>query len=304
MEIPLQDDPAIQDPAIQEPLRDERDLLPHPAPLTPPMSASPEPIPEPQEPETKLQEPETEPQEPETKLQEPETKPQEPEMLPQEPEVKPQEPVRTQSTLRPRDPAVQSSRGNCKACTLPITGKSISSADGRLTGRYHKACFVCSTCKEAFSSATFYVHEDRPYCERHYHELNGSLCASCDNGIEGQYLEDEAAKKHHIGCFRCGDCGMVLSNGYFEVNGRSFCERDAWRRVQQPWHGNQNGQNRPHPLRKTSGSSPLGPNSPLGPPGAPRANFGGGFGLPAGNRLGPPGPRPKMEKRMTRLGMM
>ncbi|CRK23082.1 hypothetical protein BN1723_012892 [Verticillium longisporum] len=138
------------------------------------------------------------------------------------------------STRKPSDPAVQSSRGNCKSCGDPIKGKSISSADGRLTGRYHKACFVCTTCTEPFTSAEFYVHNDKPYCEQHYHKLNGSLCGSCGRGIEGQYLEDEESIKYHVGCFRCGDCGMSLSNGYFEVDGRAFCERDAWKRVQQP----------------------------------------------------------------------
>ncbi|KAM7216309.1 hypothetical protein V8F06_008328 [Rhypophila decipiens] len=198
--------------------------------------------------------------------------------------------ARNQSRSRPRDGSVQSSRGDCKACRLPITGKSISSADGRLTGRYHKACFVCSTCKEPFSSATFYVLEDRPYCHRHYHELNGSLCGSCDKGIEGQYLEDESTKKHHVGCFRCGDCGMVLKDGYFEVNGGSYCQKDAWRRVQQP--------------RMANGGPRKGPSGQtLGLPSGPRS--GGGFGMPGGNnRLGPPRPLPRLEKRMTRLGMM
>ncbi|KAK0616018.1 hypothetical protein B0T17DRAFT_592650 [Bombardia bombarda] len=194
--------------------------------------------------------------------------------------------VRSGSRSRPQDAPVQSSRGDCKACGLPITGKSISSADGRLTGRYHKACFVCSTCQEPFSSSTFYVLTDRPYCHRHYHELNGSLCGSCDNGIEGQYLEDESAKKHHVGCFRCGDCNMVLKDGYFDVNGKSYCEKDAWKRVQQPFGG----------PRKGPPGSNLGPQGGL--PGQPRS---GGFGLPSGGRLGP---RPRMEKRMTRLGMM
>ncbi|KAK3328361.1 hypothetical protein B0T19DRAFT_188684 [Cercophora scortea] len=186
----------------------------------------------------------------------------------------PQEPVRRRSPSQVREPAVPSTRGDCKACGSPITGKSISSADGRLTGRYHKACFVCSSCKEAFSSSTFYVIDDQPFCQRHYHELNRSLCGSCDNGIEGQYLEDESAKKHHVGCFRCGDCGMVLSNGYFEVNGKAYCEKDAWRRMQQPWPMNGGP-------RKGSTASNLGPR---GAPGAPR---GGAFPPPNGNRLGP-----------------
>ncbi|KAJ4006783.1 hypothetical protein NW752_000867 [Fusarium irregulare] len=200
------------------------------------------------------------------------------------------------------------SRGNCKACGLAITGKSISSADGRLTGKYHKACFVCTTCSEPFTSAEFYVLNDKPYCEHHYHKLNGSLCGSCEKGIEGQYLEDEFSIKYHVGCFRCLDCGRSLSEGYFEVEGKSYCERDAWRRVQQPYP----------PMKAPPGRSQSGPRPPMmGLPGHPAQRMGPGMGLPRppygmpppGNRLapgppGPPGPRPRMNKRNTRLGMM
>jgi hypothetical protein len=144
------------------------------------------------------------------------------------------------------------------------------------------------------------VLDDKPYCDRHYHELNGSLCGGCGNGIEGQYLEDENAKKHHPGCFRCGDCGMVLKDGYFEVNGKAFCEKDAWRRVQQPWMAGRKGS---APSGQTLGL-PSGPGGQR--PGPARA---GSFGLPTNNRMAPGfapvfAPRPKMEKRMTRLGMM
>ncbi|KAF4633668.1 hypothetical protein G7Y89_g4449 [Cudoniella acicularis] len=126
-----------------------------------------------------------------------------------------------------------SSKGNCKGCSEPIKGKSISSADGRLTGRYHKQCFVCKTCSEPFQTSTFYVIDDAPYCERHYHKLNGSVCTTCDKGIEGQYLESERKQKFHPGCLTCADCKRTLRNDYFEMNGRVYCERDAFRRAQQ-----------------------------------------------------------------------
>ncbi|KAK1954702.1 LIM domain-containing protein [Colletotrichum sublineola] len=226
----------------------------------------------------------------------------------------PREPMdrRNQHQRQPSDaPSVSSphrnrpSRGNCKSCGEAIKGKSISSADGRLTGRYHKTCFVCTTCREPFSSAEFYVHNDRPYCELHYHKLNGSLCGTCGRGIEGQYLEDEERVKYHVGCFRCGDCGMSLSNGYFEVNGKAYCERDAWRRMQPPPRM-ANGDQR--------GRAPGG----LGPPGGPGqagrrpSNGQSGMrppvGLPRGQRMAPGAglapPMPRMNKRMTRLGMM
>ncbi|KLU89957.1 hypothetical protein MAPG_08924 [Magnaporthiopsis poae ATCC 64411] len=208
---------------------------------------------------------------------------------------------------RPRSgDSVPKNRGNCKACREPITGKSISSADGRLTGRYHKVCFVCTTCRDPFTSATFYVHDDMPYCEQHYHEVNGSLCGMCNIGIEGQYLADERDTKYHPPCFRCTDCGQILSDGYFEIGGRRYCERDAWRRTQPA----------PQPTNRVPMPSNLGPGSrrppqaglPGGPKGFPGNRGMGGqpYGMSGGgnNRLGAPGSRPRMEKRMTRLGMM
>ncbi|PNP43810.1 hypothetical protein TGAM01_v208642 [Trichoderma gamsii] len=231
------------------------------------------------------------------------------------------------------------SRGDCKACGEPITGKSVSSADGRLTGRYHKACFVCTTCANPFTSAEFYVMDDKPYCEQHYHKLNGSLCGSCGVGIEGQFVEDESRVKHHVGCFCCLDCGVPLSDGYFEVDGKAYCERDAVRRTRPPPPPNpyprgppgRGGYGGPGPRPYGGPPGPPGPPGPgrmgpggpgprpYGPPGLPRGP--GPYGGPPPGRLGPGmgpgmrpgmgpgmgpglGPLPKMNKRMTRLGMM
>lgn len=140
------------------------------------------------------------------------------------------------SQISPKAPAPvrrgTGSKGNCKGCTKPITGKSISSADGRLTGRYHKECFACTTCLEPFKTSTFYVINDAPYCSWHYHKLNGSVCDTCDKGIEGQYLESERKKKFHPDCLTCADCKRTLRHDYFEENGHVYCERDAFRRAQ------------------------------------------------------------------------
>lgn len=219
------------------------------------------------------------------------------------------------SPTRTRAPAPH--RGYCRKCNDAITGKSISSADGRLTGRYHKACFVCTTCFEPFQTAEFYVHDDRPYCKYHYHKINGSLCGSCQDGIEGQYLEDESTKKFHVNCFRCGDCKVVLRDGYFEVDGRAYCEKDAWRRLQpqsyrrSPSVSSQRSVGRsnlapPGPGRPSPRGRPGPPNGGL--PHRPGMSMGGGRpGAPMPNGpsgLAPPQSMPKMEKRRTRLGMM
>ncbi|KAH9871513.1 hypothetical protein IAQ61_005692 [Plenodomus lingam] len=126
-----------------------------------------------------------------------------------------------------RRPSAPSSKGNCRGCSQPIIGKSVKDSSGRLTGRYHKECFVCRTCSDPFPTAEFYVFENAPYCEHHYHRLNGSLCGACNRGIEGQYLETDMRRKYHPRCFTCTTCRMVLRDGYFDVNGRRYCDRHA-----------------------------------------------------------------------------
>ena len=131
-----------------------------------------------------------------------------------------------ESAARRRPPPVH--KGNCRGCGDLIYGKSVSSADGRLTGRYHKQCFVCQTCQKPFQTADFYVMNNQPYCARHYHELNDSLCTNCDRGIEGQYLETELKQKFHPHCFSCQECHIILRDDYYEFSGRTLCEQHAF----------------------------------------------------------------------------
>lgn len=125
-------------------------------------------------------------------------------------------------------------KATCRGCGLMIEGKSVKAADGRLTGRWHKACFVCRSCQAPFLTADFYVINNQPYCEHHYHEQNGSLCHGCHRGIEGQYLETTSSttqgiieKKYHPRCFTCSQCRMTLTDDYFEISNRIYCERHA-----------------------------------------------------------------------------
>lgn len=139
----------------------------------------------------------------------------------------PQQPSNQDAKLQPeRRPAA--SKGNCRGCSEQIVGKSVKDSSGRLTGRYHKQCFTCRTCKSPFPSAEFYVFENSPYCEQHYHELNGSLCKACNRGIEGQYLETDQRWKFHPRCFHCYTCRLILRDDYYEVAGKPYCERHAY----------------------------------------------------------------------------
>lgn len=123
-------------------------------------------------------------------------------------------------------------RGNCRGCAQPIVGKSVKDSSGRLAGRYHKECFVCRTCSSPFPTAEFYVYNNFPYCEHHYHKLNDSICRGCNRGIEGQYLETDQRLKFHPRCFTCSTCRIVLRDDYYQVGGRNFCERHAFPGVQ------------------------------------------------------------------------
>ena len=226
-------------------------------------------------------------------------------------------PPSTSTRFNSRAPRTNVDRGICRACGDPIRGKSICSADGRLTGKYHKACFVCTTCQDAFTTTTFYVHNDKPYCERHYHRANGSLCGKCKKGIEGEYLADEEGTKYHPNCFQCADCGLQLGDGYFDVSGTAYCEKDAWKRIQREHE---------RELQRERAYSPHNPQPPA--PGqwsrherqrmaglaglsiGPKAGR-SGIGLPPvgsmSGRLGmqgAPHAKPRLAKRMTRLGMI
>ncbi|ORX61706.1 hypothetical protein DM01DRAFT_1128197 [Hesseltinella vesiculosa] len=81
----------------------------------------------------------------------------------------------------------------CRSCNRPVEKEAVSAVDGKLQGKWHLKCFGCHTCHEPFPDNTFYVFENLPYCRRHYHQLNNSLCRSCDDPIEGLVLKPSRA---------------------------------------------------------------------------------------------------------------
>ncbi|EAS34835.3 uncharacterized protein CIMG_00189 [Coccidioides immitis RS] len=199
-----------------------------------------------------------------------------------------QRPTKTDSpppTPAPPKSPGQPRRVRCRGCGEIIVGKSVSSADGRLTGRWHKACFVCYTCHSPFQTADFYVLDNNPFCAQHYHELNGSLCASCGQGIEGPCLQTEEIVRDeksgterrqifHPDCFRCKMCRIVLREDYLEWNGDVYCDRDGRRAAAIAY-------------------SPPSPGFPPGPGPGPGAGFGSGPGRgrsPGPGYNGPPPP--------------
>lgn len=139
---------------------------------------------------------------------------------------------------------------SCRRCKNPIEKSAVSSSDGQLKGKWHRACFTCTRCDSPFDSDDFYVHDGRPYCQYHYAEENGTLCAagSCRKPIEGACILAPAAsgtgadQRFHPGHLRCDHRGGVSGaqncrepmNEYYDIGGERLCERhvgEAVRRV-------------------------------------------------------------------------
>ncbi|GAA6002048.1 hypothetical protein JCM10207_003051 [Rhodosporidiobolus poonsookiae] len=119
----------------------------------------------------------------------------------------------------------------CRKCRLPIEGGAVTSSDGKVVGKYHRACFGCFECGEKFAGGEFYVFDGKPYCQQHYHFLNGSLCVNCTKPIEGPCVslvgeENGGGGRYHPPCFNCSNasCAVPLLEHHFVVAGFPYCE--------------------------------------------------------------------------------
>ncbi|GAC96305.1 hypothetical protein PHSY_003885 [Pseudozyma hubeiensis SY62] len=121
----------------------------------------------------------------------------------------------------------------CRKCNLIVEKGAVKSSDGALRGVFHRSCFSCAACEAPFTDGSFYVFNNQPYCSRHYHRLNGSLCRECETGIEGDCRQTDAGDRFHPTCFCCqyssskrGACAEPLAD-YYVVGGQRLCERHA-----------------------------------------------------------------------------
>ncbi|KAF9359377.1 hypothetical protein BGX26_012495 [Mortierella sp. AD094] len=118
---------------------------------------------------------------------------------------------------------------NCKACGLKVESNAISAKDNKLNGKWHPGCFRCQTCKKEFPDKKFYIFKDQPYCKRHYHRLNNSMCMRCDEPIEGHCAQTMEGWRFHPKCFCCSECGKRLKDNYYSHDGQTYCEKDMMR---------------------------------------------------------------------------
>ncbi|TPX32049.1 hypothetical protein SmJEL517_g04741 [Synchytrium microbalum] len=64
---------------------------------------------------------------------------------------------------------------SCDACQQPISGPTIVA----LNRNWHPAHFNCFKCKNTLNSGKFFEHEQKPFCERCFHESFSPTCSYC-----------------------------------------------------------------------------------------------------------------------------
>lgn len=111
--------------------------------------------------------------------------------------------------------------GPCRACGLEVTGKRMfSKKENELSGQWHRECFKCIECAIKFNKRVpCYILRDTPYCQKHYHEENHSICKVCSNYIEGECLENDKVERFHVDCLNCFLCKTAITNDYYIFNG-------------------------------------------------------------------------------------
>jgi hypothetical protein len=108
----------------------------------------------------------------------------------------------------------------CAGCNQSIKGECINA----LGHQWHPEHFVCQYCQKSFGTGSFYEYGGKPYCETHYHQQTGSLCAGCGKAVTGRMI-NALDKKWHPEHFVCSFCMHPLAGGAFTENGgKAYCK--------------------------------------------------------------------------------
>jgi len=108
----------------------------------------------------------------------------------------------------------------CAGCNQSIKGECVNA----LGQQWHPEHFVCQYCQKNFSGGSFFEFGGKPYCETHYHQQTGSLCAGCGKAVTSKCVS-ALDKKWHPEHFVCAFCMNPLAGGSFtENNGKAYCK--------------------------------------------------------------------------------
>jgi len=107
----------------------------------------------------------------------------------------------------------------CAGCGQPIRGEFINA----MGERWHPEHFSCFYCHKSFAGGAYFEYQGKPYCEQHYHQVTGAICAGCGQPV-GTRSVDALGKKWHPEHFVCAFCNNPLGGGSFKEHGdKAYC---------------------------------------------------------------------------------
>lgn len=103
----------------------------------------------------------------------------------------------------------------CSVCTQPILDRIL-----RATGKpYHPNCFTCVVCGKSLDGIPFTVDAmNQIHCIEDFHKKFAPRCCVCELPIMPEDGEEETVRvvaldrSFHVRCYRCEDCGLLLSS--------------------------------------------------------------------------------------------
>ena len=107
----------------------------------------------------------------------------------------------------------------CAGCGQPIRGEFINA----MGEKWHPDHFSCFYCHKSFAGGAYFEYQGKPYCEQHYHQVTGAICAGCGQPV-GTRSVDALGKKWHPEHFVCAFCNNPLGGGSFKEHGdKAYC---------------------------------------------------------------------------------
>ncbi|CAL8252420.1 unnamed protein product [Merluccius merluccius] len=127
----------------------------------------------------------------------------------------------------------------CTICSKPIMERIL-----RATGKaYHPLCFTCVVCHRSLDGVPFTVDAaNHIHCIEDFHKKFAPRCCVCSEAIMPAPGQEETVRivaldrDFHVQCYRCEDCGGLLSEGEnqgcYPLDGHVLCKTCNTNRIQ------------------------------------------------------------------------
>ncbi|XP_069473573.1 lipoma-preferred partner isoform X2 [Ambystoma mexicanum] len=137
------------------------------------------------------------------------------------------------------EPCYISTLEQCNVCHQPIMERIL-----RATGKaYHPRCFTCVVCYRSLDGIPFTVDAaGHIHCIEDFHKKFAPRCSVCKEPILPVTGQEETVRivaldrDFHVECYRCEDCGVLLSEGdnqgCFPLDGHILCKSCNSARIQ------------------------------------------------------------------------